>query len=956
MGQGVEELARGTPQERVFDRLAALPDGARRIKFLRRLRLISLSTVEQLDEAVRIQVRVDLGKANGLAEAAITIANELGDNESKAYALRAKANALSFLGKNQEASELHAEAARLFDEGGNALEVGRTLSTSIQPLILLGEYNSAHAAASRARAIFSEAGEAGRLARLEINVGNIFHRQDRFREALERYRSAYSQLLPLNDREGIVVALHNSAMCLTMLNDYEASQAAYEEMRAFCQDRDMPLALAQAEYNIAYLFYLRGQYARAIDMLRAAQEMASKSGDGHRAALCLLDLSEIYLELNLTPEAMELAQQAALAFEGLGMKYEAAKAVCQLAIAQSQRKIFRSLMSFAQARAMFVKENNQVWTSLVDLYQALAHFNDGRFKESRVYCCAALVFFRDSPLRSKAVLCRLLLARIALKSGDVPAAREECRLAIAELEGCETPILTYQTQLVMGHVEHAAGHLHEAESHYLVAQDMLETLRRGLYGDELKISFLQNKLELYEGLVDLYLRRGDSPESLEKAWRCMEKAKSRTLLESINARQHAGDGDGRETRSTAEIATLREQLNWYYHRMEVEQLDQPPATDTRLLDLQQQAVKTEKQLRRLIRAMPADVAAAEDPTVTPSSLTAVREALGANTTLLEYFRAQDRVLATIITADGLDIVPVTSVQRVAEPLRMLQYQLAKFRLGSAYVERFSALLLETAQAHLHTLHKELLAPIQHRLKGGNLVVVPHESLHAVPFHALFDGYQYLVDSFAVSYTPSATIYMQCRQKRANLAGPCLVMGVPSPQAPLIDRELHGVAAILANSSLFVGDAASAEVLREQGPCSRIIHIASHGVFRQETPLFSGIRLSDAFLTLYDLHRLRLPADLITLSGCSTGVSAISAGDELIGLTRGLLFSGARSLLVSQWDVSDNSTEAFMKLFYSRFLQQRNRAQALRGAMLELRKSYPHPYYWAPFMLVGAVSA
>jgi tetratricopeptide (TPR) repeat protein len=322
MSQGVEELARYTPQERVFDRLASLPDEARRIKFLRRLRLISPSTVEQLDEAVRVQVRVDLGKAHGLAEAAVTLANELGDDQSKAYALRAKANALSFLGKNREASELHAQAARLFDAKGNTVELGRTLSTSIQPLILLGEYDSAHAAASRARAVFSQAGEDSRhrLARLEINVGNIFHRQDRFREALERYRHAYSQLLPLDDREGIVVALHNSAMCLTMLNEYEESQTAYEQLREFCQERDMPLATAQAEYNIAYLFYLRGQYARAIDMLRAAREAAIKAGDGHRAALCMLDLSEIYLELNLTPEAMELAQLASLAFERLGMR------------------------------------------------------------------------------------------------------------------------------------------------------------------------------------------------------------------------------------------------------------------------------------------------------------------------------------------------------------------------------------------------------------------------------------------------------------------------------------------------------------------------------------------------------------------------------------------------------------------------------------------------------------
>ncbi len=117
-------------------------------------------------------------------------------------------------------------------------------------------------------------------------------------------------------------------------------------------------------------------------------------------------------------------------------------------------------------------------------------------------------------------------------------------------------------------------------------------------------------------------------------------------------------------------------------------------------------------------------------------------------------------------------------------------------------------------------------------------------------------------------------------------------------------------------------------------------------------MFSSIKLADSYLTLYDLYHMNLPADLLTLSGCVTGLNVVAGGDELLGLTRGLLYAGARSLLLSLWEVDDRSTAELMKEFYGGLTRDRKKADALRLAMLELRKRYPHPYYWAPFKLIG----
>ena len=146
--------------------------------------------------------------------------------------------------------------------------------------------------------------------------------------------------------------------------------------------------------------------------------------------------------------------------------------------------------------------------------------------------------------------------------------------------------------------------------------------------------------------------------------------------------------------------------------------------------------------------------------------------------------------------------------------------------------------------------------------------------------------------------------------------------------------------------------ATVQVLRDVGSSSRLIHIATHGVFRRDNPLFSSVRLADSYLTMYDLYQMRLPVELLALSGCATGLSVVAAGDELLGLMRGILFAGARSLLLTMWNVYDRSTSRFMASFYTHLRQHPDGAVALQKAMRELRERYPHPVYWAPFMLVG----
>ena len=944
-----------TESDAMIERLLALDDAPSRTQ------LVTQNPGAAWDEIVKIltdrvwqEVRVDTHRAKRLADAALNVAQTLGNPSLIARSFRAKANAMYALDGHGEAIQLHAQAIALFEQTGEEAELARTLSGSIQSLLLLGRYDQALAAGERAGAIFRRLGDTRRLARLEINIGNIYHRQDRFTDALTFYQRAYEQMLAHDDAEGLAAVLSNMSLCHISLNDFPKALELHQVARRHCEQKNMPILVAYADYNIAYLYFLRGEYGRSIQMLRDASASAKKVNDVYQLALCNLDLSEIYLELNLSAEAGELGRAANQGFHELGFGYEAAKALGFAAIAASrQGQAFEAVKLFAQAKEMFVRDQNQVWPSLIDLYQALVLFTEGRLFEARRLCAAAHAFFgaSTSSMRGKAVLAELLLARVALRLGDNSLAKTHCQRALKDLENLDSPMLLYQAEFLAGEVERITGNEDAAYQSYCRARASVERLRSSLRGEELKIAFFENKLEVYESLVDICLRRQNS---FEEAFAYIEQSKSRTLMDLLNQPVHVPTAaDPGQSELVRSIRNLREELNWYYNLIEREQLRPEERSQERVQQLEQQARSREADFMRAVKE--ATVAEANEAGVqVPStmSLEQIRSVLPADTALVEFFCAHDRIVVCVLTRDKLHICPVTVQSRIQKLLQLLQFQMAKFRLDPQYVATFSQTLLESTEAHLKSLYQELVAPIRHLLDVRHVVFVQHGVLHYVPFHALHDGDSYLVDQFTTSYAPSASVYAHCQTKPVNHAGDSLILGVPDERTPAIREEVEALARILPNARLFLGVDATENVLQTCGQRSKSVHIATHGYFRQDNPMFSSIRLGTSHLSLYDMAHLQLPAELVVLSGCATGLNVVTPGDELMGLVRGLLQAGAQSLVLSLWDVHDDSTKEFMVQFYTQLQNGRSKAEAMQAACIGLRERRPHPYHWAPFLLIG----
>ncbi len=192
----------------------------------------------------------------------------------------------------------------------------------------------------------------------------------------------------------------------------------------------------------------------------------------------------------------------------------------------------------------------------------------------------------------------------------------------------------------------------------------------------------------------------------------------------------------------------------------------------------------------------------------------------------------------------------------------------------------------------------------------------------------------------------------CLAKESPSIERALLVGVADAQAPRVRDEVIALKGLFKDSTALLDREATLEALRERAAAADVLHLACHGQFRSDNPLFSSLRLADGWLTVRDAYRLELNCGLVVLSACETGMSAVAPGDELIGLARGFFSAGAPSLLLTLWTVDDEATAELMAIFYSRLLEGKGAASALRHAQLEMLKRRAHPFFWSPFILLG----
>jgi CHAT domain-containing protein len=745
------------------------------------------------------------------------------------------------------------------------------------------------------------------------------------------------------------------AVALSSQNRFREAAQLYQAALARAEAAGLAVTQAEIECDLGCLALFQGQYDLALDYLERSRRRYVALGLPHESAIAELELADAYLELNLAPEAAAIYARVIPTFAALGLRAEQARALAHHGRAQlwlGQTEPARAAL--AQARALYAAEANPVGGAVVTLTEAQLHYAEGDYTEAMAAAERA-----EAPLAEARTWGRLLLARwlrgeAARAHGQMRQARSILEAALREAEQQATPQVAQRCHTSLGLLSATAGHTTEAEAAFKRAIALIEDLRAPLPAEELRTAFVADKLTSYAELARLCLDDG-RPERVAEALGYVERARSRALLDMLGGALTAQlkPDDPFEAELLTRLEALREELNWFYSQINHPRDSAASRSASMMAALHDAVREREEAVLEITRQLQQR---GQSPfiRVEPVDLALLQRELGEDTALVEYFSLDGELLAFVVTNARVDVVRGLGREADAETaLRQLRFQLDTLGYSPTRVGQHLDQLAARARHYLGALYDLLLRPLEARLGARRLVIVPHRVLHYVPFHALHDGRNYVIERREVAYAPSAGVLRHCFARPVRAWQRAVLLGLPDARTPRVREEVAILAPLFPEAVTLLEAQATRTALQAQAPTADVIHLASHGQFRPDNPLFSSLQLADGWLTVQDAYGLDLrQGGLVVLSACETGVSALAPGDDLIGLTRGFFAAGAASLIVSLWRVDDEATAQLMIQFYARLRAGDGAAAALRWAQCRLLEQHPHPFFWSPFVLLG----
>jgi CHAT domain-containing protein len=894
-------------------------------------------------------------RAIGVSEALKTLARHTNNPEVIALSIwMAGFTSVVAEGQTERAIMLLEDSEARFLALGKPHLAASTQVIKLYALALAGRYDEAIACGLSARLVLLEHGDIRAAGKIEHNIGNIYLRRDRYREAERFQLEARTRFVALNDQKQLAKIDNNLALIYTAEHKFRRAEQLYDRALKSAEAGGLVLMQAGIEASIGTLALFQGRYDRALDYLERSRRKYAALGMPHQSAVAEMEMADAYLELNLVAEAAATYENVSRTFAELAMRAERARALAQHGHALILLgKTTRAHALLAEAGRLYAAEGNSVGGAVVMLTKAQLHYAEGDYEAAGQAALSAEIPLAEAGTLRRQLQARWLRAEAARALGRQKEAWPLLETALREAELHSQPDIAQLCYTSLGLLAAAEGDAAAAEASFQCAVSLIEELRSPLPTEEFRTAFFSDKLLPYMELVSVYLK-DESSERTTQAFRLVEAARSRALGDILGGaiKLKVQPRDSFEAQLMARYEELKEELNWFYSRINrSSQGDTAPSRDEIKL-LQKAVIERERSATEIIRQLHQ-----LDPKTQAQAHTidveVLQQYLGKTTALVEYASLNDEFIAFVVTDEGIRSTRRLCTEKEAEMLLgRLRFQVETLRYGARRVRRHLKDLTVRAQHYLRKLYELLLKPLEEFIGDRRLVVVPHRALYYVPFHALHDGTSYVIEGREVSYAPSALVLLHCLAQSRRPLQRALLLGVSDEYTPRVADEIGGLSKLFPEAITLLNERATLAALREFTAGVDVLHLACHGQFRPDNPFFSSLRLGDGWLTVRDTYNLDLRCGLVALSACETGINEVAPGDELLGLARGFFSAGAPSLLLSLWTVDDEATVNLMTSFYKLLLAGHAPAQALRGAQLELLVEQPHPFFWAPFIISG----
>lgn len=858
------------------------------------------------------------------------------------------------------------DVIRAADGADHIAEASQARYALARVLVLVGEADQALDLIDEAARGWSSIGAESEALRTNLGRMHVLDDLGRHEEAVSVGRSVAVALSEMQDRDAAADHVwlraaieENTGVALGYLGRHAGALAAYASAVACYERLDAPADVARVSLNRGVELCELARSTEAIDVLSGALAVFVRTGDRLNEALCRTNLAEAWVASGRYLEAFECLDAAASALRGLDhttdwLRAELARADClvTLDLDVEALDLYDGLLEpFAVAglRRDLAKSH---------LGRGIVLARSGITTEARVAFDSARTLFAE--IGDRTMLARTSLASVSVESepldtievaiellsdGERPAEYALALLAAARHLGAidpdrasefllqaepvigalQVPELTWQLHHLAGKAARRRGDRESARAELDLAVRALDQIRATISTDRSRQRFDGARRIAADDMIDLLLDGGE----VDRAFRLSDSLLGRGLEEAMDAR------------SWLDHDTTQSELRATYDRL---LSARGPVVD----ELTARARRLERQVsRRRTTGRPGtpSFAAGGGPISAPPDGTVC-------------FQIIDHEVVAFVGADGSTdaIRKVCEVTRVDHLLKQLVAQWRRFEHPQVIARHIDLVHRATVDV-LRELHLCLVDPIaDHVPTAGGWTVVADGAVGAVPFAALHDGDGFLVERLAIRQTPSLGVDRRLRELRRR-HGSVLAIGVDDDVAPMAPIEARRVgeawAASGGTSAVLADEDATAAALLGAAAEYDVIHVAGHGLFRDDAPEFSAVRLADRWVTAAELSRLDLDGQLVVLSACDTGRRHTSGPlREVAGLPRALLAAGARGVIACRWPADDLAVTRLMSALHHGLARGDADAEALRRAQLATQATHPHPYHWASAMLVG----
>jgi CHAT domain-containing protein/Tfp pilus assembly protein PilF len=915
-----------------------------------------------------------LRKAIVKYEEALSLWRSGKDQVGEAETLTSAARVYNSLGDKQRALDYFQRAISLWKAVGDGRGEAKAISGAVEVYYALGAHRQALDYLNQSlllqRSLKDHGGEAATLK----DIGVIYFALGDPQKALEYYQEALPMLRAAGDRGGEASALNNMGAAFRVMGEPQQALTYYKQalslQRAVGDARETALMLT----NIGALYYRLGDAQQALDYYEQALPLRREAGDRAGQAITLTNIGAAHLSLDDPQLAMEYLGQALSLAQGGQSRSEEAQALTVLAATSSA-------LGNKQQALEYLHRALALWRAIGErLGESSALIRMGRIYREQGAPRLALKCLEDA----------LQLARDIGETGGEA-------VALADLS----------------RVEHDLGDLDRALNRIESALDLVETLRARIRVEDLRVSFLASRYSDYEFYIDLLMRLHERQPSAgydALAFEASERARGRNLLEVLSAAR-ADIRQGVDPLSLERQRSLQRQIN-AKERMRMRlaggnQKEKSAAVERELRALL--AEYQESQAQMLIHSP--RYAALTDPA--PLKLKEIqRQSLDRDTLLLEYALGEERSFLWAVTPSSIRAYTLPRRAEIEAAAlraygRLTRSNQRQYRVSSEQAAaELSRMALGPVAAELG--RKRLVI-----VSDGALEYVPFGALPNPDAAGAIKRRPLIVDHEVVSL-PSASVLATMRRETGGRRPSARTVAVFSdpvfqPDDPRVKRaglarlngekangdesktqsdlvrsanetgltsferlihtrkEAEAIVALVPPEQGFKAldfAASRATVMNAALDQYRIVHFATHGLLNSRRPELSGIVLSlvdeegrsqDGFLRAHEIYNLKLNADLVVLSACSTALGKEIKGEGLAGLTRGFMYAGTPRVIASLWNVRDEATAELMKRFYRNMLIGKSSpAAALREAQVSMWREprWAAPYYWAGFALQG----